>query len=225
VKQIDFINEVKSLKTFKPVNYDHIINLYENSISTSKIFYINSLFNSTENFKQNTKNLLSQLSEIYNVQNYKIFFSRKKKIKCKHDLFICWNTDEEWKIKRYPFENILEIKKNLEKKYNIKIKVQKQDESLSKYIENIKYSKIVLSVMTLGVHIAMIFDKELVVLIGPNNYDDLNLYKKAKVILPENKCEFRPCNLPTGVNNCGCMPQINQESIIKIISEIYEKIS
>ena len=107
----------------------------------------------------------------------------------------------------------------------MKIKIQKKKESLLKYIQNIKNSKIILSVMTLGVHLSMVFDKELIALIGPNNYDDLHLYKKATVILPENKCQFRPCNLPTGVNNCGCMPQINSNKITRTISKIYEKIS
>ena len=79
--------------------------------------------------------------------------------------------------------------------------------------------------MTLGCHVAMLYNKDLVVLIGSNNFDDIKLYQKARIIFPDNVCGYRPCNLPNGVNNCGCMPQINLEKIYNEIVRIYEKIS
>ena len=225
IKEVDFINHYKKINKFNEKKYDHIINLYDNFENTKKTFYINSLFDPKKNDKENTKNLLKKLAIIYNVNDYKIFFNRKKNIKCKYDLFICWNTNKNWKIKRYPYQKYLIIKSYLEKKYNMKIKIQKKTDNLEKYIKNIKFSKIILSVMTLGVHFSMLFNKHLVALIGPNNYDDLKLYQKVTQILPSRRCRIHSRKLNINYNKCSCMKKIDENKIIKIISGIYEKIS
>jgi len=87
IKEVDFINHYKKLNKFNEKKYDHIINLYDNFENTKKTFYINSLFDPKKNDKENTKDLLKKLAKIYNVNDYKIFFNRKKNIKCKYDLF------------------------------------------------------------------------------------------------------------------------------------------
>ena len=63
----------------------------------------------------------------------------------------------------------------------------------------------------------MLFNKPLIVLAGPTYFNELDKYKRAKVIFPEHPCKWRPCNLRTGVDNCGCMGDINYV-------KIYEKI-
>ena len=225
IKEVDFINSYKSLKNFKEKNYNHIINLDDNFKNTKKIFYINSLFDPIKNEKQNTKNILKKLAKIYNIKNYKIYFNRTKNTKCSYDLFICWNTDNKWKIKRYPYRRYIKIKNYLQKKYSMKIKIQKKTDTIEKYIQNIKKSKIILSVMTLGIHLSIVFDKYLVALIGPNNYDDLKLYHKVNQIFPSKRCKVHQKKLNINYNNCQCMNNISEKKIIKVISKIYEKIS
>ena len=225
IKEVDFINSYNKLNTFNHKKYDHIINLCDNALNTKKTFFINNLFNPRLDEKQNTKSLLKNLSKIYKIKNYKIFFNRKKKIKCKYDLFICWNTNEKWKIKRYPYKNYHKIKKDLFEKYKMKIKIQKKTESLHEYINNIKNSKIVLSVMTLGIHLSMLFNKNLVALIGPNNYDDLKLYSKVEQILPKKRCLVHQKKLNINYSKCSCMRNIDVNKIVRKVSKIYENIS
>jgi ADP-heptose:LPS heptosyltransferase len=107
----------------------------------------------------------------------------------------------------------------------MKIKIQKKTDNLEQYIQNIKFSKIILSVMTLGVHFSMLFNKHLVALIGPNNYDDLKLYQKVTQILPRKRCRIHSRKLNINYSKCSCMKKIDENKIIKIISGIYEKIS
>ena len=225
IKEVDFINSYKKLSKFNEKKYDHIINLYDNFKNTKKTFYINSLFDPKKSDKENTKSLLRKLAKIYKIKDYKIFFNRKKNIKCKYDLFICWNTNKNWKIKRYPYQKYLIIKSYLEKKYKMKIKIQEKDDKLEKYIHNIKFSKIILSVMTLGIHFSMLFNKHLVALIGPNNYDDLKLYQNVVQILPSKRCKIHSKKLNVNYSKCSCMKRIDEKKIIKTISKIYEKIS
>ena len=224
IKEIDNISEVKNLKNFNSSKYDHVIDLHQNLPNNPKTFYINNLFSDSSDDKIKIKNLLDLLANTYGLKKYKTYFNKKKILKNVYDLFICWDTDEKWKIKRYPHKQYLILKKMLEKKFSIKIKIQNKNDSIKKYVENIRQSKIILSVMTFGCHVAMLHNKNLIVLVGPNNFDDLKFYKKAKVILPENKCVYRPCNLPNGIDNCGCMPQISLNKIFNEITKIYEKI-
>ena len=225
IKEVDFINNYKNLKTFDENKYDHVINLNDNLKNSKKTFYINNLFDPKKNDKENTKSLLRKLAKVYNIQDYQIYFNRKKIIKYKYDLFICWNTNKDWKIKRYPYQKYKIIKKFLENKYNMKIKIQKKNDKLEKYIENIKVSKIILSVMTLGIHFSMLFNKHLVALIGPNNYDDLKLYQKVTQILPNKRCKIHSKKLNVNYSKCSCMKNIDENKIIKAISNIYENIS
>ena len=225
IKEVDFINDYKKLNKFDEKKYDHIINLCDNFENSKKTFYINNLFDPKKNDKENTKSLLRKLAKIYNINNYKIFFNRKKNIKCKYDLFICWNTNKNWKIKRYPYQRYLTIKSYLEKKYKMKVKIQGKNDKLEKYIHNIKVSKIILSVMTLGIHFSMLFNKHLIALIGPNNYDDLKLYQKVIQILPSKRCKIHSKKLNVNYSKCSCMQRIDENKIIKTISRIYEKIS
>ena len=79
--------------------------------------------------------------------------------------------------------------------------------------------------MTLGIHLSMVFDKDLVALIGPNNYNDLRLYKNVVQILPNKRCFVHKKKLNINYKKCSCMKNINEKKIIAAISKIYEKIS
>jgi len=84
-------------------------------------------------------------------------------------------------------------------------------------MNKIKLSKIIVSVVGLGCHIAMLFNKPLVLLDGPTCFNEVEKYKNFKLILPSNPCEWRPCNLQSGVNNCGCMGNVDVNKIHKEI--------
>ena len=175
-----------------------------------------------KDFKSKTKNLLQLIANELKIKEFKLFFN-KKKFEGKH-ILICWKVPEIWKIKSYPMENWNLIVKDLKLKTNLKIIFQDPDEKLEYFIEKIKKSVLVVSVVSLSCHLAMLYNKKLIVLSGPNNFVDLNMYPKAKVLLPDNKCEFRPCNLFKGYEdkNCGCMPNINYK---KVTSEIINELS
>ena len=79
--------------------------------------------------------------------------------------------------------------------------------------------------MTLGIHFSMLFNKHLVALIGPNNYDDLKLYQNVVQILPSKRCKIHSKKLNVNYSKCSCMKRIDEKKIIKTISKIYEKIS
>ena len=94
---------------------------------------------------------------------------------------------------------------------------QHENDGLEIYINKIKLSKLIVSIVGLGCHLAMLFNKPMILLSGPNHFSEAKKYKNLKVILPNNPCEWRPCILPNGVNNCGCMGNVDVDKIYKEI--------
>ena len=222
VKQSDridkFIDIKNPIRNFFLNKSDLVLNLFEKKNSTKKIVYMQELFTNEGNIKQKTLNLYQELSDKFNMKDYEIFSNKKNNYKTSNDIFINWVTPKMWKIKSYPIKLLKNLENNLKTKKFKKIIWQSEDDTFNNYAKKIKEAKIIVSIIGLGCHLAMMFNKPLIVLAGPTYFNELDKYKKAKVIFPEHPCKWRPCNLRTGVDNCGCMGDINYV-------KIYEKIN
>lgn len=131
-----------------------------------------------------------------------------------------WIVPKEWEIKSLPMEKWIDLKKKIYSKYNIKISWQKND-NLENYVDWIKGCDLLISIVGLGVHIANFFNKRIIMLSGPTDFLESNYQKNIKKILPENFCEYRPCNLINGINNCGCMGEIKVSKIFHEIEKMF----
>ena len=172
-----------------------------------------------EDFKSNTKNLLQLIANELKIKEFKLFFN-KKKFEGKH-ILICWKVPEIWKIKSYPMENWNLIVKDLKLKTNLKIIFQDPDEKLEYFIEKIKNSVLVVSVVSLSCHLAMLYNKKLIVLSGPNFFDDLKLYNKSVVIFTKKKCKVHKDNMNVRYSKCNCMKFVDKEEVYRaVLNEI-----
>ena len=109
---------------------------------------------------------------------------------------------------------------------------KKKKEKLSTYIKNIKSSKIVVSIVNLGCHISNLFDKNLIMLSGPNYHEDSSLHKSQITIFPKEFCNYhkkifknkkfknRVGSLSRGTNKCYCMDNIEVNAIYNKIKKI-----
>ncbi len=226
LKEVDCLSKIISITSFnkkKFTNKDILINLTEQKIeSQAKTLNILSYSKDKKSFKSKTKNLLSIIANELKIKKYRVFSNKKKTVDT-NQIFINWKAPDEWKIKMYPQSNWRFIINKLQKSSDVKIKFQKKNSDLDTLIKEIKKSKIVVSIVSLACHIAILYNKKLIMLSGPNNFDDIKLYKKATVITPDNLCNYRPCNLPKGIfnRNCGCMGFINKNDVYqKILDEL-----
>jgi len=218
LKEVDYLKSLKNISTFSLKNLDAkdlIINLTNKDIN-GKFKIINILkFSKNENyFKHDTTNLLDLIAKKLNIKKYKVHSNKKKYNE--NQVYINWHVPKKWKIKMYPKLKWKLVYKEIKKNIKQPIEFQKKFDDLEYIINNIKKAKIVISVVSLACHLAILFNKKLIMLSGPNFFKDINLYKKAKVIYPDNFCNYRPCNLPNGIfnRNCGCMPFIDERKII-----------
>ena len=224
IEEIDFIKKYFLLGTKESKiileKSNLIFNLYENGLNTENLFFLNSLLKNKKDIKIEFSNLLNKLSNFFKINDYKLYTNKFSDFNIENDVFCSWKAPREWSIKEYPMNYWLEIKNQVESQLNRKVIFQNKDDNLKKFILKIKCAKLIVSINNLAVHIAILFNKPIVMLAGPNYLNDIEKYSKAKVIFPENFCEFRPCYLPTGVNNCGCMGEIKVSKIFSAIKKI-----
>lgn len=211
------INFIDSFKTLNNENIGHSendfsINLTRKDYNKKNSLFLEKLVLKSGEVKIDTLNLLDILQSYFKISNYKIFCNTKKKLKEKY-VFINWHTPIEWQIKRYDYKKFQEIEKFVQNEFHLHVVWQNENDNLQILFEKIRDSILVISVIGLGTHIAMLYDKKLIMLSGPTFFQEMNYYEKGVIIRPDTSCDFRPCNLKNGVNNCGCMSDISIEKI------------
>jgi hypothetical protein len=206
-----------------------IFDIEKNGKNTDKIFYFKSILDKKNCYKKNMADILKNLSRYFKLKKYKLFTTKIVKKKYNHDIYFSWKAPINWKIKEYPKEKINKLKQRLKNELGLKIKIQKNNESMKAYIKNIKNSEIVLSIVNLGCHIANLFDKKLIMLSGPNYHEDSTLNKNQITIFPKKFCDLhklkfknkkfknRVGTLPKKTNECQCMNNIDKDEIFNKI--------
>jgi hypothetical protein len=225
LQEIDYLNKIKNFNNFKLKilkKNDLLINLTNNNILFSNVININDFSNNEKDFKMKTVNLLKLLCNKLKLNKYKLFSNEENKI-TKNKIFINWQVPNKWKIKSYSNKKWNFIIKKLKnhKQKNFEIEWQKKNGNLKYLINQIKESKLVVSVVSLACHLAILFNKKLITLSGPNYFEDLKLYKKSVVIYTKKKCAIHKKKLNIFSKNCYCMNFINQEEVYKkIVNEL-----
>jgi hypothetical protein len=105
------------------------------------------------------------------------------------------------------------IEKFIKEEFHLEVIWHEEQDNLQTFFEKIRDSILVISVVGLGTHIAMLFEKKIIMLSGPTFFEEMNYYEKGIIIRPDSPCDFRPCNLKDGINNCGCMGEISIKKI------------
>ena len=103
-----------------------------------------------------------------------------------------------------------------------KITWQPETSDLSEYVGWVKSCRVLISIIGLGCHIAELYGIPLVVLAGPTDYPEAHVNSRVRGMVPPMKCEHRPCFLPAGVNDCGCMGDFSPETIARMAETLFE---
>jgi len=231
-KEHDFINSVR-IKDNKLISHlkknSFIFDIENNGKNSDKIFYLKTLLNPKKNDKQNMADLIKNIAKNFKIKKYKLFHNKKINFKTNNDVYFSWQAPNAWKIKEYPIKKMKLLNHKIKNELGLLTKFQKKNELLSTYIKNIKNSKIIISIVNLGCHISNVFDKNLIMLSGPNYHEDSILHRSQITIFPKQFCEYhkkvfknkkfknRVGTLPKGTNKCYCMKNIE-------VNEIYNKI-
>tara|TARA_B100000686_G_C16775450_1_gene968112 strand:- start:1902 stop:2729 length:828 start_codon:yes stop_codon:yes gene_type:complete len=219
INNFSLIQSKKEKKLIK--KSDLILNLYIYKKNNKQNIYLRNILDSGDNTKQKTLNIYENLSKIFNIKKYKIYSNKKLSKTVKYDFFFNWITPKDWKIKNYPKKSWKLLEEKLRENSQKKILWQNNNDGFLNYVKKIKNSKVVISVVGLGCHLAMLFDKPLVVLAGPTYFNEIDKYKKAKIVKPNKFCKIHSKKLNVKVKSCDCMNNIKYINIFKTIKKNY----
>jgi hypothetical protein len=127
------------------------------------------------------------------------------------DVGLNFRVPAAWRIKEMPIDHWQEVARLLPKE--VSVAWQPEETNLADYFDWVKDCRLLLSSVGFGCHIAMFYGRKLVMLAGPTDFAEVHSYKDGVVLYPPSTCVHRPCYLPTGVSNCGCMPDFRPQAI------------
>jgi hypothetical protein len=139
------------------INKNFLLDLYSNGINKLNKLYINNIFDNNVDIKINTFDLLKNLANYFDINDFKIFSFPLKDHKKDIDIFFNWNAPSNWKIKEMPTASWKMLESKIDKSVYKNIVWQNPDDNLDEYIKKILRSKKVISIVGLGNHISSFF--------------------------------------------------------------------
>lgn len=134
----------------------------------------------------------------------------------RYDVGFNFRAPDPWKIKEMPRRNWEAVAALLPK--DLSVTWQPEETNLQDYFDWVKDCRVLLSSVGFGCHVAMFYGRKLVMLSGPTDFVEVHDYDGAIVLYPPSPCPHRPCYLPTGVANCGCMPDFRPEDMVAAVA-------
>ena len=130
------------------------------------------------------------------------------------DVGLNWNVHPDWTSKMWPDEHWNDLMKELSKNYSVSW--QQGLNNFDEYMQWMSKCRIIITVETLGLHLASALKKDIIALLGPVSNSEFSYGRITTVKPSPRKC--MPCNAPA----CGvahhCMKDISVESISKMVS-------
>jgi len=130
------------------------------------------------------------------------------------DIGLNWNVLPEWTSKMWPEEYWNSLMKNLSKDYSVSWQQGLND--FDEYMEWMNSCRLIITVETLGLHLASALKKKIIALLGPVSTSEYS-YGRITTVAPSPR-ECMPCDAPVCRMEHHCMNDISVESISQIVS-------
>lgn len=129
-----------------------------------------------------------------------------------------WQVPDAWRIKALPEGHWRELAALLPP--SATITRQPHPSTIDSYVDWVRSCRVMVSPVGLGCHLAMFYGVGLVMLSGPTDFTEAADYPLGRILRPPTPCRHRPCQLPQGVDNCGCMPDFRPADIAAAVLEL-----
>ena len=178
-----------------------------------------------KNSKTSQELLFEMVGEKWRGEEYILGY--KPKTKEIYDVGLNIKIGPKWPTKAWSIKNWDNLE-NLLKKNRLSVTRQdKQDDKiltdLYSYIDWINSSKVIVSIDSLGLHLATALKKYALGLFGPTPHKEFCFYGKGEAILPEKNFDCVPCFKSVCKNDEFCLDNINYENVYKKIADYLEK--
>jgi heptosyltransferase-2 len=163
--------------------------------------------------------LVEMIGKKWKGEEYILGYKPQSKIKC--DIGFNWVTGTKWKNKAWPKKHWRDLEKLLKNKYSI----SKQEglDNLYEYMEWINSCRLIITNDSLGMHLAIAFKKDVIVLFGPSSSQEVYLYNRGTVILPKVSYKCIPCLKRECFQEVPCMHFIKPKEVAREVDKILQR--
>ena len=165
------------------------------------------------------KVLIEHLGIEWKGQKYSVGY--KPKTEEIFDIGLNYQVGSKWPTKamgKYKWELLYEKLTSM----GYKVDWQRGLNSLNEYMDWINSCRILITHDSLGLHLAMAFEKKVIGLFGPTGFEEIYPYSNAKFLKSPSKCPMLPCYSPKCEYEKFCMDEFDIDEIIKRIKDIDE---
>ena len=137
------------------------------------------------------------------------------------DIGLNWNVHPDWTSKMWPKEYWESLMKDLSKNHSVSW--QEGLNNFDEYMQWMDKCRLIITVETLGLHLASALKKNIIALLGPVSNSEYS-YGRITTVKPSPR-DCMPCNVPVCEQSHHCMNDISVKSISKIVSNTLSKLS
>lgn len=133
------------------------------------------------------------------------------------DVGLNWNVHAEWTAKWWSKENWNSLAETLSKE-GYSVSWQQGLNDFDEYMAWMNSCRVIISVETLGLHLASALKKKIIAMIGPASNSEFT-YGRVTTVMPSPRA-CMPCNQPVCSQKRHCMDDISVEQISRLVPKI-----
>lgn len=160
--------------------------------------------------------LVEMIGKKWNKQEYILGY--KPKSKTIYDVGFNWAVGGKWKNKAWPKECWAKLKRLLKGRYSLSW--QKGLDNIYEYIDWINSCRLIVTNDSLGMHLALVLRKKIIALFGPSSSQEVYLYNRGKVLIPQVNYKCIPCLKGDCSRKVHCMHYIKPEEVKEAIAKM-----
>jgi heptosyltransferase-2 len=160
--------------------------------------------------------LMSVIGEKYNGEEYILAKPLEPHVHTNYSVGLNFRVGSKWPSKAWPSRSWAALKLRLIAK-KIYWSEQPEETNLVDYIKWVNSCELIVTNDSLGLHVALALGKKVLLLCGPTNADEIDLYNQGVVLLPEYECYYMPCIDSQCQEERSCMASISIDNVFKRI--------
>lgn len=160
--------------------------------------------------------LMKMINKKWEKEEYVLGY--KPKSKEIYDAGFNYDVGKKWLNKAWPPQKWKELENLISNTHTISW--QEGLNNIEEYIEWINSCRVLVTNDSLGLHIALVLKKKVIVLFGPTAHKEIYMYNRGITLLPEKQYPCLPCLSPVCTNETFCMEDISAETVVKVLEKI-----
>jgi heptosyltransferase II len=154
-----------------------------------------------KNKKYHQDVLAEMLGEKWDKEGYVLGYVPNSKVT--HDVGLNYMTGNKWVNKSWPKAHWEDLERVIGDNYSISW--QKGLDNLYDYMDWINSCRVIVTNDSLGMHLAIALNKKVVAMFGPSSSDEVYLYDRGDILLPNINYKCIPCLEPECSKKIHCM--------------------